>query len=130
MTALLSNLTPEYACFQAQGKLDEAAASYKQALTCKPDDPDAFMSLGLIYMKKKDYLGAKDNYEKALEFSEDRFPVLRVLLTVYDSLKDYYRLVEIYEECFNLVPELADDKKVVKAYKKACRKAGIQATEK
>ena len=32
MTALLSNLTPEYACFQAQGKLDEAVAPIERAI--------------------------------------------------------------------------------------------------
>ena len=63
-------------------------------------------------------------YEKALELSSDKFPVLQVLLTIYDSLKDHAKLSETYEQCFELVPELAKDKKVLKAYKKACGKAG------
>jgi len=81
-------------------------------------------------MKKKDHQSAKDPYEKALTLSADKFPILKVLLTLYESTKDHSRLAEIYEECFDLVPELANDKKVFKAYKKACKKAGKEPRSK
>ena len=107
-----------------QGKLDEAVASYQRAADREPTDPLPLMSLGAVFLKKKDYQSARPVYEKALELAEDKFTVLEVLITVYDSLNDYAMLAETYEKCFDLVPELTQDKKVVKAYKKACKKAG------
>lgn len=109
-----------------QGKLDEAAEAYKQAAECDPHDPLALISLGSVHIKKKDYQSAKAAYERALGLSDDKFPVLQVLLTIYDSLNDYLLLAKTYEECFALVPELTHDKAVLKAYKKACKKAGRQ----
>ena len=50
MTALLSNLTPEYACFQAQGKLSECEPLYQRCITIRekaqgPDHPDLATNL-------------------------------------------------------------------------------------
>ncbi len=109
-----------------QGQLDQAQASYKRAVECFPEDTYAMFALGSIHLMNNDYDNAKVVYEKALLYSEDKFPVLSVLLEVYGPLKDYHRLSETYEECFRLVPELAGDKKVYKAYKKACKKFGKQ----
>jgi tetratricopeptide (TPR) repeat protein len=109
-----------------QGKLDEAAEAYQQAAACEPQDPLPLMSLGDIRIRQKDYQSAQQFYEEALSLSEDRFPVLQVLLTIYKSTKNHPRLAETYEECFALVPELANDKAVFKAYKKSCIKAAKQ----
>ncbi len=109
-----------------QGKLDEAAEAYRLAAGHAPADPLAFMAIGSIHMKKKDQQGARAAYEKALERSDDRVPVLQVLLRIYAAIKDYSLLADTYAECFTLVPELRHDKKVFKAYKKACKKSGKQ----
>ncbi len=108
------------------GKLDEAMAAYQQAVQSDRSGHHALMSLGSIYLKKKDHQNARDNYERALKLTNDRFPVLQVLLNIYTTLKDHTRLAQTYEECFSIFPELADDKKIFKAYKKACNKAGLQ----
>jgi len=107
-----------------QGKQEEAAASFRQAAESDPTDAHPLLSLGSIHLSRKDHEEAKSLYEKALGLSSDKFPVLQVLLAVYDSLKDHAKLAETYEQCFELMPELANDKKVLKAYKKACKKAG------
>ena len=109
-----------------EGKLDEAAEAYQLAADCEPDDVVPLLSVGSIHLKKNEYQKARLTYEKALALSEDRLPVLQVLLTIYESLKEHARLAETYEECFERVPELTDDKKIVSAYKKACKKAGRQ----
>ena len=112
-----------------QGKLDEAAASYEQAVNCDRKGAYALMSLGSIYLKKKDLQNARYSYERALELTENKFPVLEILLTIYEKNKDYLELAKAYEKCFSIFPELANDKKVFKAYKKACNKAGLQPIE-
>jgi tetratricopeptide (TPR) repeat protein len=105
-----------------QGKPEEAAASYRRAAECDPSDSYALMSLGATHLNKREHEKARLIYEKALELSKNRVPALQVLLAIYGVLKDYAKLVETYEECFRLVPELVKDKKAVKAYKKACKK--------
>lgn len=107
-----------------QGKLDEAAASYKKAVALNPNDIRPLMAMGSIHLKKNDPQSAKTSYEKALALSEDRLPALGALIGIYAALDESPKLVETYEECFGLVPDLANDKKTVKGYKKACKEAG------
>lgn len=111
---------------ELEGKLDEAEEAYQQAADCEPDDVVPLLSLGSIHLKKGEYEKARLAYEKALALSENRLPVLQVLLMIYESLKEHAKLAETYEECFELVPQLTDDKKTISAYKKACKKAGRQ----
>ncbi|MFC1672069.1 tetratricopeptide repeat protein, partial [Planctomycetota bacterium] len=107
-----------------QGKPDDAAVSYKRAAEADPSDAAPLIALASIYVNKKDHETAKMLYERALELSDDKFVLHQVLLTIYQTLKDYQKLVDTYEHCFKLVPEMANDKKTAKAYKKACKKAG------
>ena len=109
-----------------EGKPGEAAGAYKLAADCEPTETLPLMALGAVHLNGGDLEDARAVYEKALELSDDKFGVLRVLLKVYGALKDHAKLAETYEACFTLVPELAQDKKSVKAYKKACKKAGKQ----
>jgi tetratricopeptide (TPR) repeat protein len=110
------------------GHLDEAAAAYRAAAECSPRSPLPLMLLGVIDLSKKDYEGARLTYEKALNLSQDKLSVLQILITIYNALKDVDELPKTYEACFNLAPELAKDKKFIKGYKKACKKAGFQPT--
>ena len=109
---------------QFHGKLDDAEASYRKAVACEPQDVLPLSCLGSIHLKKNDYDGARLIYEKTLELAQDKLPVHQVLLTVYNALDCHAELTKSYEACFSLLPELAQDKKFVKAYKKACKKAG------
>lgn len=108
------------------GNRDEATLAYKEAAASDPANPLPMILLGAIHVDKKDYEGARLLYEKALELSSDKRAVYLVLLNIYDYLKDYSKTTETYEEIFRLMPELAQDKKTLKAYRKACKKAGKQ----
>ena len=112
-----------------QGNLQEAGESCRKAAECEPAEPLPLVYLGSVHLKQTDYEGARSVYEKALGLSQDRLPVLEGLLTVYESLKDHAKLAETYEECFQLMPGVTQDKKVVKAYKSACKKAGRQPVQ-
>lgn len=106
------------------GDPDKAAELYRQAAELEPEETFPLLAMGSVYINKNQNEKAREVYEKALDMEEDRMPVLSILLSVYELLKDFARLAETYEECFELAPELKDDKKIVKAYKKACKKAG------
>jgi tetratricopeptide (TPR) repeat protein len=111
-----------------EGRLHEAAAEYKQACDLAKTEPMPLVSLGSVYMKQGDIDRAVDYYERALQISEHKFPVLQILLGVYEAKKDWDKLTKTYEACFTIIPELKDEKKIIKAYKKACKKAGKEPT--
>lgn len=111
------------------GQLQAAADSYRQAAECEPDDPLPLISIGTVYLKQGDHASARPVYEQALGLTDEKFSVLEMLITVYEALKDHDCLAEAYEQCFQLVPELTRDKKVVKAYRSACRKAGREPVQ-
>ena len=48
------------------GKLDEAAASYRQAIALRPDLPDAYTNLGLTLEARDRLEEAVDSYDKAI----------------------------------------------------------------
>ncbi len=107
-----------------QGQHREAAAAYKRAAEAEPANPLPLVWLGDTHVIQKDYESAKSIYRKALDVSENKLPVLQALTGIYEKLKDYARLAETYEACFLLVPGLSKDGKMLKAYQKACKKAG------
>jgi len=108
------------------GRRAEAAESYRLATQCEPSETYPLLLLGCIDLGNGDFEAAKRIYEKALGLSDNKLPVLEILLTVYEGLGDYEQLSGTYEECFRLAPELSRDKKTVKGYKKACKNAGRQ----
>jgi tetratricopeptide (TPR) repeat protein len=109
-----------------QGKLDDAGASYRNAMEFEPEDILPISSLGAVTINKGDFQGARAIYERTLELTEDKLPIYQILLSVYESLKLHVELADTYEACLELRPELRQDKKIMKAYKKACKKAGRQ----
>lgn len=71
---------------------------------------------------EKDVDTAQDAYEKASKLSpKNPFPLLS-LIDIYQKKKDFTQLAVTYERCFEVLPELAQDKKMYKGYKKACKK--------
>ena len=48
---------------------------------------------------------------------------------VYNDSKEYVHMTETFERCFEAHPEFAKQKKFVKRYKQACKKAGTYPKE-
>lgn len=107
-----------------QGKFDEAMHSYRQAALHEPQEVAPLLYFGLVYLRQKDYIRARPIYEKALELTDDKISVLQILLMVYENIKDHGALAETYEEIYKISPNISQDKKIMKAYNKACNKAG------
>ena len=49
------------------GRLDEAVAEYKKALSINPNHAKAHYNLGNAYLKEEDYRLAKTHYDKAMK---------------------------------------------------------------
>jgi tetratricopeptide (TPR) repeat protein len=54
------------ALFQ-HGYLDQAAASFREAVAAKPDNPDAYYNLGTLSLRRNDYAVARSYLEHALK---------------------------------------------------------------
>jgi Flp pilus assembly protein TadD/peroxiredoxin len=53
--------------FFQRGYLDQAAESFKQVITTKPNDPEAYYNLGTLYLRQNDHEQAKQYLEQAVK---------------------------------------------------------------
>ncbi len=53
------------------GYLDEAAQSFQEALTSKPDNADAYYNIGTLHLRKGELQQARENLEKTLTLRPD-----------------------------------------------------------
>ena len=109
---------------ELQADLDGAAAAYMQAAETAPQDPVPLTLLGDLCVGRKKPDDAQLLYEKALELDPNNLSIMQSLIEIYTAGKEHGKLAETYETCFKLMPDLAEDKKTLKAYKKACKKSG------
>ena len=65
-----------------QGKLDEAAASYRKAISENPEDADVYLNLGFVLSEQKSYEAAEQVLRQALTINPamvDAFYILGVM---------------------------------------------------
>lgn len=75
--------------FLGQGKLDEAAASYRQAIAENPLDADARLNLGFVLSEQEHYEEAERALRQALEINPalaDAFYILGVMSKAQENL--------------------------------------------
>jgi Flp pilus assembly protein TadD/peroxiredoxin len=65
-----NDFTYGVAMFQ-RGYLEQAAASFKQVIAAKPDDPEAYYNLGTLYLRKNDLRGARQYLEQTVKLRPD-----------------------------------------------------------
>ena len=61
-----NDFTYGVAMFQ-RGYLEQAAASFKQVIAAKPEDPEAFYNLGTLYLRKNDLREARKYLEQTVK---------------------------------------------------------------
>ena len=111
---------------ELEGDLDGAQSLYAKAVADHPDDERALRAMGSVSLLTGDYERALDALGKVFELSEDREDRLglrQIMIGLHEEMGDYDQAIEQYEQCFELSPKLAKDKKFKKAYNKACKKA-------
>jgi tetratricopeptide (TPR) repeat protein len=67
---------------QELDRLDEAEASYKQAIKIKPDYAEAYCNMGNSLSNKGDSVSAIDSYKQALKIKPDHAEVHRLLTSI------------------------------------------------
>lgn len=65
-----NDFTYGVALFQ-RGYLDQAAASFKQVVAAKPNDPESYYNLGTLYLRKNDLAEARQYLEQTLKLRPD-----------------------------------------------------------
>ena len=111
---------------EIQGDLDQAASAFQAAGNAKPNDGPAVFQLGLIEILRGDSAAAETAFNRYLQlYPDDHSPHLE-LLGLYEGKRDYPKLVTCLDTLFERIPELLDQKKLVKLYKKSLKKSGMQ----
>jgi Flp pilus assembly protein TadD/peroxiredoxin len=65
-----NDFTYGVAMFQ-RGYLEQAAASFKQVIAAKPEDPEAYYNLGTLYLRKNDLRDARQYLEQTVKLRPD-----------------------------------------------------------
>ncbi|PYU50521.1 MAG: hypothetical protein DMG53_02940 [Acidobacteria bacterium] len=65
-----NDFTYGVAMFQ-RGYLEQAAASFKQVIAAKPEDPEAYYNLGTLYLRKNDLRGARQYLDQTVKLRPD-----------------------------------------------------------
>ncbi len=105
------------------GHDEEAIESYKQAIKVNPEDTVPLLLFGEFCANTGRLPLAKQIYEKALELIPDSITVVARLADIAEGMKDWDTICDRYEQLFELQPSLLQQKKLVKTYKKACKKS-------
>lgn len=114
---------------EVSGRSTEAESKFKQ-LADSSEDP-------LILFHHVQYMVDVGKTSEALPILQkvesmlvDDLSVKQLLIECYETTKQWNNLADTYENCFLIVPELMDESKIYKAYKKACKKAGRKPLKK
>lgn len=101
--------------YAAQGKTDEAKASFESYMEKYPEDASALKQLGEIAMSAEDYDGAATYFGKALDVAEksDRQNIQRNLVMAYERAGDFDKALETAN---GYVSEFPDDEAMQKEY--------------
>ena len=86
------------------GYLDQALASFHQAITSKPAFAGAYYNIGLIYIQKKQAAEAKANLQKAVELDPANANAWNNLGVVYGGEKQYDQALSSFQQALTLRP--------------------------
>ncbi len=112
--------------FEIQGDLDQARLAFQAATEARPNEGPALFQLGLVEVLRRDVPAAEAAFTRYLQFHpEDNSPHME-LLGLYEIEKDHAKLVGCLDVLFERIPELLDQKKLKKLYKKSLKKSGLQ----
>ena len=94
--------------FHTEGRLEEAKRLYEETLQLDPGHVDTLNNLGVIYMRKRDYLAAERNLQKAVRLKPryaEPFYNLACLKAITGDIK---RALAYLQKAFSLDPTVRD----------------------
>jgi tetratricopeptide (TPR) repeat protein len=94
--------------FHTEGRLEEAKRLYEETLQLDPGHVDTLNNLGVIYMRKKDYLAAERNLEKAVRLKPRYAEPFYNLACLKAITGDTKRALAYLQKAFSLDPTVRD----------------------
>lgn len=110
-------------CYSEMGEVEEALKYYQKVLDIKPDEIDALMISGHIFVAEHRFEEAKKIYEKVLDlepWNDDAWTYLEKLETCIDSRTDEKEAEEKYKRCLELANS-GDKESAIKELEKLLR---------
>ncbi|MCS6821106.1 MAG: tetratricopeptide repeat protein [Microscillaceae bacterium] len=86
----------------AQNDAGNGAKKYDQALIINPKLAKAYIRLGDIYKRARNYNGALEKYNEGIKVDPQFSPIYRQLGNLYFLAKDYKRAIEAYKKYISL----------------------------
>jgi tetratricopeptide (TPR) repeat protein len=82
-----------------EGKLEEAIEAYKNLITFYPKNYNLHYNLGVVYLKKGDYLNAAKEFEEVISLNKRDTDAYYNLGIIYENfLNDKKRAIEFYKQ--------------------------------
>lgn len=111
---------------EIQGDLQQARMSFQAAHRTRPDEPAPLFQIGTLESRFGNVQGAEEAFEKYVAMCPNDISPYIELAGLYESQKNFGKLVQAYDMIYTLNPEVIPDKGMKKIYKKACKKSGTQ----
>ena len=92
----------------AQGKLEEAAKSYQEAINKEPEEPIYYNNLGIVYTNLEKYDEAIEIYKKMLEVHPESYSANKSLGELYGLKKEYREALPFLVKAVELSPNDPD----------------------
>ena len=90
------------------GDTDRAENMLKKVCKLKPDFAKAHKDLAVIYLNKRLFDYAKDEFEKAYEIASDDFSIVIEYANYFHATSDFEKADEMYQKALELKPEDAN----------------------
>ena len=92
--------------YQNQGQLDQAILSYQQALKIRPNWPEVYYNLGIIFEQQQNLSGAVSCYKQAILQADNYAEAYYNLGVVYQKQGLIETAIKTYQKTVILAPEL------------------------
>ena len=80
------------------GDLEQSEKLFRRAIDLEPESPVLLLNAGKLYMKKGEYLLARNHFSKVLELDETRFESYYLIANTYFREQSYEKAAAYYEQ--------------------------------
>jgi tetratricopeptide (TPR) repeat protein len=118
--------------YLTEGRFDDAAADFQQAISLYEFDPDFYTNLGLAYRKLDNYAEAEQAFKKATELSPDDWVPWMDLANAYLKQNKLNETIDAFNRTLKCNPPQADKEAIlgdIADIKKILRMQGGDAAE-
>lgn len=96
--------------YQASGRLDDAARTYREALQKYTPNPFVYALLGLVQAEQGNFAGARQTIATGRQLTPDDPRLLRALIQTEVSAKDFKAALVVAQRLVDVQPKSAEDR--------------------